>query len=171
MTPDELQGRLAEYSALREQIGDADKACISLLGVLLTLSTAIVGFTLGQHTPPAAVAWLLGPVWLVGHMYLAEKRIAIVETAKYLRENVERGFPGLNWETKHKNDPAYKARYLPFRVEQWLAVAIAIGDVFLVLYCAKGEITDSWFLLSVGFAAIVFSAACYSESLWNNYRS
>jgi hypothetical protein len=163
-TPDEAEdnpagggrpeGIRVEYQALRQQIADADKTCVTLLGALLAGSTALVTFSVERGG--ADVAWLLSPLWLVGHMYLAEKRSMIMKTAYYIRNCLESRQTGLGWEGWHRKTLNQFVRYYPFYLECAIATVVILLTPVFVLYLSKHDLThEPWFFVSL-FLLLVF---------------
>jgi hypothetical protein len=155
---DATEGNRLEYSLLREQIAEADRTCVGLLGVLITGTLALVSFSIERAAP--GIAWLVGPLWVVGFCYLAEKRSIIVHTARYIRTELESNHPGLRWETWHhhqvdRSDAPKPVRFYPFYLEMVIAGTAVFGDVLLVRYLSRGGPMDApWFPISLVVAAV-----------------
>jgi hypothetical protein len=166
---DPAPGMLAEYSALRTQITEADKTCVTILNVLLVTSVGLTGFALERRS--AEIAWLILPIWLVGHMYLAEKRSIIMKTADYLRTNVETTIPGISWETWHSEHQDDFLRYYPFELECALAAGIAVSVLGMVFYLQDGEVFgEPWLSLATVVALTLAYVIRRSWRGWNQSR-
>lgn len=145
-TRDSSEGVRLEYELLREQIADADKTCVTLLGALVAGSAALA--TLSLERGSAQVAWLLSPLWLVGHMYLAEKRSMILKTAYYIGTRLESTQLGLGWERWHRQSIREKEfyRYYPFYLECGIAaVVILLTPVFVLYLSPRNFLAEPWF--------------------------
>jgi hypothetical protein len=151
-----------EYKALRDQIAEADRTCVVLQGALITATIALV--SLGSERDQPGFAWLVGPLWIIGHCYLAEKRAIIVHTARYLLTEIEPRHAGLEWETWHHRQTApggvpQPVRFYPLYLETLIGSTVVLGDVLLVGYLQDGLLDAPWFALAcvvaVGFAALV----------------
>ena len=149
-----------EYGTLRDQIAEADRTCVVLQGALITATLALVSLSIERDAP--GVAWLITPLWIIGHCLLAEKRSIIVHTARYLRTEIESRHRGLQWETWHHDqvgaaDTPSPVRYYPFYLEVAIATTSVLGDVALVYYLQEGLFDEPWFVL-VCVGAAVFAA-------------
>jgi hypothetical protein len=158
-----------EYTILREQIAEADRTCVVMLGVLITGTLTLVSVSLSQRSP--GLACMLVPVWLIGHLYLAEKRSVIVHTAHYIWTELERRHDGLNWEGWHHyqiyQEGTRPARYYPFYLECAVASVVVLINPFLIFY-----ITHHWFspalitsilLVLIFFAVMVRGVLLYTR--------
>lgn len=87
----------AEYTALRTEIVHYDRSCLTILGSLLTLSTAVYGLVAQSGT--FYLLLILSVIWTVGFQYIVDKRASILRIALYLQIY----FDGLNrnfwWES------------------------------------------------------------------------
>jgi hypothetical protein len=167
---DPTNGMLAEYAAMRSQIAEADKTCVTLLNLLLTASAALTGLALERGS--AEIAWLVVPLWLVGHMYMAEKRSIIMKTAHYLRTEVETTVPGIHWETWHSAHQRDFLRYYPFQLECGMAAGVAVSIMLLVLYLQDWQpVGEPWFLVCAMFTGLLALALRRSWLGWNASRA
>jgi hypothetical protein len=156
-----VEGAQIEYKILRDQIAEADRTCVVLLGALITATLTLINVALSQGNPD--IAWLVAPLWVVGHMYLVEKRSVILHTAHYLRVELERPEWGLRWETWHHqqiNRPVVQpARYYPFFLECVVAAVAVFATPALVWHVSKHGLATFAFLASVvvavGFAGVL----------------
>ena len=91
----------AEYTTLRTEIMHYDKACLTILGFLLVLSTSVYGLVAEKGT--FSLLLLLSIIWSVGFRYILDKRLSILRIALYLQvcfESSDRGFWWESWLTK-----------------------------------------------------------------------
>ena len=149
------EGIRLEYKALRDQIAEADRTCVVLQGALITATLALVTLSVERDEP--GIAWLLGPLWIIGHCYLAEKRSIIVHTARYLLTELEPRHPGLQWETWHhrqlnQGGVPQPVRFYPLYLETAIGFVIVAGDVLLVGQLQDGMFDEPWFSTSVAIA-------------------
>lgn len=157
----------AEYQALRTQIADADKTCVTLLGILLTATAALASFALEKKNP--GIAFVIVPLWGVGHLYLAEKRFIILITAKYLRSEVEPLHKDLAWEGWLHDHRTDYPRYFPFIVECVLALLMSAGASLLARYVDGLEPDPhepKWFWLGLAFTGVLAVLVAYSTHRW-----
>ena len=88
---------ISEYTALRTELVHYDKLCLTILGSLLTISTAVYGIVADKGTfqllPPLSI------VWVVGFVYILDKRSSIVRIALYLRVYFESSDKDFGWES------------------------------------------------------------------------
>jgi hypothetical protein len=164
---DKSEGIRLEYEVLRGQIADADKTCVTLLGALLAGSVALATFSVERGG--ADVAWLLSPLWLVGHMYLAEKRSIILKTAYYIRTQLESDQTGLGWETWHRRTLHQFVRYYPFYLECGIAAVIVVLTPAFVLYLSKRDAAhEPWFFVSLLLLVVFVPVVYRSISRWRS---
>ncbi len=152
------EGRRTEYSVLRSEILHLDRACLIILGLLLTASGSIFGFT--EQSSGYTLLNLLPPLWFIGWCYISEKRFMLRRTSRYLRHEVEDEEFGLGWQrwlgnTREQLAPLYP-RFDPHLLETILT-ALVILAVPLYLFL-EGHVA----LLSIGFiidasVALIFS--------------
>ncbi len=143
-----------EYQLLRQQIAEADNACLLILGLLMTASLTIVGVGTQRATP--AITWLLTPLWLVGYWYLCEKRFIILKTALYLRTVIETRHPGFGWESWNQHVRSGFVRFRPFYLESTIAgIAVALAP-FLTAYTSSSQLTQPWLWLTI-VGAVIFA--------------
>ena len=120
-----------EYTAIRDQINQQDQACLSMVGILLASSTAVYGLAIEKGA--YSLLPILSILWVVGFLYICEKRFAIRRSALYLREVVESKESGLYWQTwlkENENDKRF-LRFSPLRLEYALLLLVNITNVYL----------------------------------------
>ena len=120
-----------EYKCIRAQIGQQDQACLTLVGILLASSTAVYGLAIEKGA--YSLLPILSILWVVGFLYICEKRFAIRRSALYLREVVESKESGLYWQTwlkENENDGRF-LRFSPLRLEYTLLLLVNITNVYL----------------------------------------
>ncbi len=166
-TRDASDGLLLEYELLRQQIADADKTCVTLLGALVAGSAALA--TLSLERGSAQVAWLLSPLWLVGHMYLAEKRSIILKTAYYIGTQLESRQLGLGWEKWHRHSVKKFVRYYPFYLECGIAAVVILLTPAFVLYLSpRNFLEEPWFFVSLVLAILFIPLVIRSVLGWRH---
>lgn len=86
-----------EYSSLRSELIHHDGSCLNILGLLLASSTAIYGLVADRGLFPLLI--MLSMIWLVGFLYIVEKRSTIRRISRYIKHKIERESDTFNWET------------------------------------------------------------------------
>ncbi len=86
-----------EYSYIRTELIHHDGSCLNILGLLLASSTAIYGFVAERGLFPLLI--MLSLIWLVGFLYIVEKRSTIRRISRYIQTRIETESDGFNWET------------------------------------------------------------------------
>ena len=121
-----------EYTSLRSQISHQDDACLTMVGILLGTSTAIYGLAIEKSA--YSLLPILSILWVVGFLYICEKRFWIRRTAQYLRENIEDKDSGLYWQSwlKENQDNEPFLRFSPLKLEYVLLLVVTTTNVFLL---------------------------------------
>ena len=121
-----------EYTSLRSQISHQDDACLTMVGILLGTSTAIYGLAIEKSV--YSLLPILSILWVVGFLYICEKRFWIRRTARYLRENIEDKDSGLYWQSwlRENQDDERFLRFSPLKLEYVLLLVVATTNVFLL---------------------------------------
>ena len=120
----------AEYAALRAEVLYADQVCLMITGALLSGSIAVLSFIM-QGGQAADLAALLAPVWLIGYLYITEKRFVIETIARYVRHRVESN-PGFGWEKWLSQQDHARDRFpraFPYVIES----IVSFGATVLIL--------------------------------------
>ena len=91
----------AEYRALRTELIHYDNACLTILGLMLTASTAIYGLVSDKSIYP--LLFLLSIIWSVGFPYILDKRASNLKIALYIKIHVESCDNDFFWETWLQN--------------------------------------------------------------------
>ena len=99
----DTENRRLQCTLLREEINQADRTCVEIMGFLITVTTIAGGAFAG--TLPEFAGWMLSPIWLIGFWYFTEKRFVIIRNAAYIRDRIEPLEPGLDWETSLRSLP------------------------------------------------------------------
>jgi hypothetical protein len=130
-----------------------------LSGTLTLLIAALDGNRQGL------AAWL-SPVWLIGYLYITEKRFVIETVATYLREQLEANqeHPGFGWEKWLKQGrqgrPRFR-RFFPYYLETLMTV-LAVSAIPPFIYWRNG-FTSHWsdigLIVSTLFIPVVFYVA------------
>ncbi|MGA1841694.1 MAG: hypothetical protein ACMUIU_13810 [bacterium] len=129
-----------EYTFIRSQIGEQDRACLSMVGILLTSSTAIYGLAIEKQI--YSLLPILSIIWVVGFLYICEKRFWIRRSALYAREMIESKESGLYWQTwlkENENDKRF-LRFSPLKLEYLLLLIVNIMNVILTSLNLKKNI-------------------------------
>lgn len=107
-----------EYSVIRAQILQYDQTCVTIIGILLAASTAVYGLAIKKDA--YVLLPILSIIWLVGFLYISEKRFWIRRSALYLRDVVEDKKIGLYWQSwlKENERDARSFRFIPFRLKE-----------------------------------------------------
>jgi len=126
----------AEYNSLRTELIHHDRTCLTILGLLLTASTAIYGLVVNKDLFYLLI--LLSVIWYVGFLYLVEKRSNIKRISFYIQIQAETEDSDLNWESWSRNYRyeinANHVFYLPSRSPLKLEYSLAI--ITLIVNCA-----------------------------------
>jgi hypothetical protein len=87
----------AEYTCLRAELLHHDGSCLTILGLLLASSTAIYGLVADRGVFPLLI--MLSIIWLIGFLYIVEKRATIRRISHYIKNQIEAASDSFNWET------------------------------------------------------------------------
>jgi hypothetical protein len=123
--PDNIR---AEYNALRAEVLYCDQACLIIMGALLSGSLTLLTFITQTLRQPNLLA-LLSPVWLIGYLYISEKRFVIETAAKYMRDRIERQ-PGFGWETWLRGELSGRGQFrrvYPYYLETLVSGVAILG--------------------------------------------
>lgn len=96
----------AEYNCLRAELLHHDGGCLTILGLLLASSTAIYGLVADRSIFPLLI--MLSIIWLVGFLYIVEKRATIRRISFYIKTRIEGESDTFNWETYSRRN-----RFIP----------------------------------------------------------
>lgn len=149
----EAEGIRLEYQMLREQISYTDNVCVIIMGFLLAATTTLA--SVASKCSIHAAAFLISPLWLIGFLYLSEKRFIILKTAYYIKNELEKRHPGLGWETWHgERSKEIKDNFLrfdPYILETTLSGFVIIINPFFVAFVLKWHFHSLalWALLSI----------------------
>lgn len=131
------EGLLAEYESLRNEIIHSDHVCTTIIGILITFSCTIAGFVIKDKKDIQFLA-LLPPIWLIGWLYISEKRFVIIRIAHYLSHKIESYALGLGWQgwlayTHDKPDKNYP-KFDPYLLESLVTFIVTFGITFILFY-------------------------------------
>jgi hypothetical protein len=163
-TQDVADDRRAEYGALRAEILYSDQACMIITGALLSGSVAVLTFALDKGQP--VLAAFLSPVWLIGYLYMTEKRSVIETIATYMRECIETKQSGFGWETwirERRHGRNQFRRVFPYLIETIVSFAATVLIPFFISWRSQWRIT--WGVL---FSSLFISAMAVLE--YCNYQ-
>jgi hypothetical protein len=125
----------AEYAALRAEIQYSDQVCLLLTGALLSGSVSLLTYALDKNR--SFLALFLSPVWLIGYLYMTEKRSVIETIATYLRERIEKERPGFGWETWLRDRNQVRSRFrrvFPYLIETVVSAAATVLIPLFILW-------------------------------------
>jgi hypothetical protein len=134
--------RRAEYDALRAEILYSDQACMIITGALLSGSVAVLTFALDKGQP--VLAAFLSPVWLIGYLYITEKRSVIETVATYMRECIETEQSGFGWETWLRERHQVRSRFrrvFPYLIETFVSFAATVLIPFFISWRSQWRLT------------------------------
>jgi hypothetical protein len=134
----------AEYGALRAEVLYSDQACIIIIGALLSGSVGVLTFALDKGLP--ILAAFLSPVWLVGYLYMTEKRSVIETIATYMRERIETEQTGFGWETWLRDRNQVRGRFrrvFPYLIETIVSFAAVLLIPIFISWRVHWRITWS----------------------------
>jgi hypothetical protein len=121
-----LEDRRVEYTALREEILQADNTCLLMTGYLITSVGALYA---------AKLEWLVSFLTLVSLYYFTEKRFSIRQIASFMNKEICQDDSGFAWE-KYIQDVRQKGRIRPFlllrpyNAELFTCLLISISPLF-----------------------------------------
>ena len=75
--------------SLRRELVHYDAACLTILGSLITASAAIYGVVSDPNKHPYGLLCALDAIWLVGFIYIIDKRSSIIRIALYIKMRFE----------------------------------------------------------------------------------
>jgi hypothetical protein len=155
----------AEYAALRAEILYSDQICIIITGALLSGSLALVTFVIETLNQPDLLA-LLSPVWLIGHIYISEKRFVIETIALYMRQKVEKqsGFWWESWLNEERQGRSRFRRIFPYHIETIMSVVVICGLPFFIVW--NTEWRAGW-----GYWVSIFFMAPMALAVYVNLRA
>ncbi|MEL6553724.1 MAG: hypothetical protein AAFP00_10565 [Bacteroidota bacterium] len=84
-----MNSREIEYLTLRRELVHYDAACLTILGSLITASAAIYGVVSDPERHPYGLLCGLDVIWLIGFMYIVDKRSSIIRIALYIKMRFE----------------------------------------------------------------------------------
>ena len=152
-----------EYSVIRAQILQYDQTCVSILGVLLTASTAVYGIAIEKQS--FVLLPILSIIWIVGFLYISEKRFWIRRSALYLRTEVESKTSGLywqNWLKDNDNDKRF-LRFSPLKYEYCLLFIVNITN--LILTYINYDKSKNIFYIFISIATLLLTIFLYFKVL------
>lgn len=151
-----------EYTALRTELIHHDSSCLSILGLLLASSTAIYGLVANQNTFPLLL--LLSIIWLIGFLYIVEKRASIRRIAFYIQTCIELSDSTFQWETwsRHSRTNLSLPTVSPLKIE--FALLLIVNSVNTVWLWAEGNI---W--LAVGATTLLLTSLVWSSLIIKKY--
>jgi uncharacterized membrane protein len=164
MTDSVGDDRRVEYEALRGEILYSDQACMIIAGALLSGSLTLLTAALDGNRQGFA-AWL-SPVWLIGYLYITEKRFVIETLAAYLREQLEAdptqtGFGWEKWLKQCRQGRGRFRRFFPYYLETLITV-LAVSAIPVFIYW-RDNFTFHWsdigLIVSTIFVPVVFTVA------------
>lgn len=175
--------KLTEYSELRAELRQWDTTCVTVLGFLGGLWTAVYGFSDLEEN--SFVLIVLSILWIIGILYIVDKRFQIRKISLFLKIEVEDRDSGLYWETWQKENDVDTARrisllepsdenikfvrFSPVEMEIYLALFVVISNT-VYLYWNLGtewdpaEIKQGWdvlFCILSSVIALGFALLCY----------
>jgi hypothetical protein len=153
--------RRAEYGALRAEILYSDQACMIITGALLSGSVAMLTFALDKGQPVLAV--LLSPVWLVGYLYMTEKRSVIETIATYMRECIETEQTGFGWEKWLRDQNQVRGRFrrvFPYVIETIMSFAATLLIPLFISWRFQWRFAWSALLSSLFIPTMLFLEYC-----------
>jgi hypothetical protein len=137
---DSADDRRAEYEALRAEILYSDQICLIITGALLSGSLALLTFVIGTLGKPELVA-LLSPVWLIGYLYIGEKRFVIETIAMYMRQRIEpeSGFGWEEWLRAERQGRGQFRRVFPYYIETIVSGVTVVGLPLFIIWHNKWQ--------------------------------
>jgi hypothetical protein len=159
-----LEGALAEFSALRQEILERVKAQQQLLTLQLTVTATIFGFAISQQDMAAVMLIVPFSSYLLCGR-LVSQHFGTVRVAEFIREHLSKRVPGgLHWETwlqQSHPKPHLLGSLLPllltFGGASVLALASTLGYVFGGSGMDMGFRVGLTVVWAVGLAAAVLS--------------
>ena len=154
----------AEYSALRAEILYSDQTCLIITGALLGGSVSLLTFAIDKGNP--GLAAFLSPVWLIGYLYMTEKRSVIETIATYMRERVEIDRSGFGWETWLRERNQERSRFrrvFPYLIETIVSFIATLLIPFFISWRNHWGLT-----LGVLFSALFIPTIAFLE--YYNYE-
>ena len=153
-SPGSLDNIRSEYTALRAEILYCDQVCIIIIGALLSGSLTLLTFITQTLNQPNLLA-LLSPVWLIGYLYISEKRFVIETIAKYMRERIERhaGFHWEKWLREELQKRRQFRRVYPYYLETFVSSIVILALPLLLFWYKKHP--DWGFWISIIFVPLM----------------
>lgn len=136
--------RRAEYGALRAEVLYSDQACMIITGALLSGSIAVLTFAIDKGQP--VLAAFLSPAWLVGYLYITEKRSVIETIATYMRERLETEQTGFGWEKWLRDRNQVRGQFrrvFPYFIETIVSFAAILLIPFFISWRIQWRLTWS----------------------------
>ena len=168
MTDAAQEDRRVEYEALRAEILYSDQACMVITGALLSGSLTLL--TLALDNGRQGLTGWLSPVWLIGYLYITEKRFVIETVAAYMRDALEPVEGGFGWETwlaRHRREREHFRRFYPYYLESAITL-VAMLAVPSFIYWRDGlrfSRSDTGLVVSLALVPVIAIVQ------WHNVRA
>ena len=145
---EEGDNRRHEYAELRREIYEADRACLLMMGFLLTATASAGSAAIGLEDEVGRfLLWILSPLYFVGFWYFTEKRFVIIRITAYIRDFIEPNAPGMGW-CSFLRDRSVKGKVravLPFDPYHLEMLVTSLGVLGIPAY---GYFIGDWSMLS-----------------------
>lgn len=157
------EGRRLEYQVLRAEILHSDRTCLTIVGLLLGTTGAVLALTMERST--IEIAALLSPLWIIGWCYVTEKRFMIRRTSYYLRHEVESEVLGLGWQrwlgqSRSELDRHFP-RFDPYLLETSLTFVVTVSiPGYLLLGYGEMVFSIPFFVCSALALVLIALMAC-----------
>ena len=169
------ENRRAEYTSLRNELFEADRTCVQIMGFAIAITGAAGGAAMSERLDQAAadfVGWLLSPIWFFAFWYFTEKRFVIIRLAAYIREQIEPKGDGYEWETiSRKLSQSHRYRRAlpldPYHLE------VIVSGLMMLAVPIAGVLLKEWSLASFYFIAsttMLFVFLVLAVRAWRFYR-
>ena len=147
----------SEYNSLRTELLHHDRSCLLIMSYLLTASTAIYGLASSEKFDSFLLI-LLSVIWLIGFLYIVEKRSNIKRISFYIRNKIERENPfAFKWEQwcfQNRNEQSGRSlpKISPLTIEFALLTATNIFNSIWLCVDSRSQIIKylNNFLISLG---------------------
>ena len=150
----DLQVKLAEYSALRAEIGTHTSVQQGIFALTVTLAGTLAGFALDKGDPQLILMLPIATL-LLGSGYIEETRRIFVLAAYIVQELATGEAAGLaNWETS-----AFRSELTGYGSGVLYAFVFAIAPIAaqLTVICTEDDVkTPGWWLAGTGAALMLF---------------